>query len=434
MRVVGADACVGGWVAVALVAGRVARAWMGASLAALLVEEPAATVVGVDLPLGGVPEDWRSADREAKRRLGAQHAKVFAVPPRSVWDEPTYAAANTRCRAITGAGLSVQAYRLVPKMLEAERYRDTGPHALHEIHPELVFASLAGGLLPHGKKTWNGQAARRALLAGMGVVLADDLPEAAGVPANDVLDAAAVAWGAHRIARGVARWVPDPPDQHDHRGRPIVISVLTPVGSPCAQQWWPMEAVSPWFTSRNDGENGRAAMVAFAAARLLDGRRSEQAFTDLVGLGTDRRLAAIAVCVAIGTPWDAAEARMAGFDTMWASLEASKPEVAGGLLELYGYFDAEVVLDPEQNLTASNLRQAMSTVEFLPSGYANQMYRLLRTGALREAFLSLVEMGGLRWQDNVPFWFGLREAARRLDPLDDEVTAALRRCEQYARG
>ncbi len=175
-------------------------------------------------------------------------------------------------------------------------------------------------------------------------------------------------------------------------------------------------------------------MVAFAAARLVDGRRSEQAFTDLVGLGTDRRMAAIAVCAAVGTPWEAAEARMSGFDTMWTSLEASSAEVAGGLLELYGYFDPEVVLDPEQNLTASYLQQAMAAVEFLPSGYANQMHRLLRTGALREAFLSLAEMGGLRWQDNLPFWQGMREAARRLDPLDDEVAAALRRCDHYARG
>ena len=222
-RVVGADACVGGWVAVAWASGQVVRVWFAASLVALLVEEPAATAVGLDLPLGGVADGWRRADREAKRLLGAQHAKVFAVPPRPVWDEPNYAAANARCRAITGAGLSVQAYRLIPKMLEAERYRDAGPHALHEIHPELVFASLAGGLLPYGKKTWNGQAARRALLAGVGVMLADDLPDVAGVPANDVLDAAAVAWATHRIVLGVARCVPDPPDQYDHRGRPIVI-------------------------------------------------------------------------------------------------------------------------------------------------------------------------------------------------------------------
>jgi predicted RNase H-like nuclease len=49
------------------------------------------------------------------------------------------------------------------------------------------------------------------------------LAEAGGVPPNDVLDAAAVAWGAVRIGRGQAGHVPDPSVQVDHRGRPIVI-------------------------------------------------------------------------------------------------------------------------------------------------------------------------------------------------------------------
>jgi predicted RNase H-like nuclease len=223
LRVVGADAWARGWVAVALEAGQVVRVWANASLPDLLASEPDQTVIGVDLPLGGLPDDWRTADREAKQLLGAQHSKVFAVPPRPVWDEPTYAEANARCRAVTGAGLSVQAYRIVPKMVEAERARDAGPHDMYEIHPELVFVALAGGLLPYGKKTWNGQLARRHLLADVGVVLTDALPEVGEVPANDVLDAAAVAWGAHRVGLGIARRLPDPPDQFDHRGRPIVI-------------------------------------------------------------------------------------------------------------------------------------------------------------------------------------------------------------------
>ncbi len=222
IRVVGADACVGGWVAVALEHGRVAKVWSGPSLPALLVDESTTTVVGLDLPLGGVPTGWRTADREAKLRLGIQHSKVFLVPPRSVWELP-HAQASARCVELTGKGLSIQAYRLLPKMLEAEQHRDAGPHELYEIHPELVFASLAGRLLPYGKKSWNGQMLRRALLAGVGVALDDDLPLAFDVPANDVLDAAAVAWCAHKIARGNATHLPDPIDQRDHRGRPIVI-------------------------------------------------------------------------------------------------------------------------------------------------------------------------------------------------------------------
>jgi hypothetical protein len=78
----------------------------------------------------------------------------------------------------------------------------------------------------------------------------------------------------------------------------------------------------------------------------------------------------------------------------------------------------------------------MAAVEYLPSGYANQMYRLLRTGRLRETLLSLEEMGAQQWPDNLPFWIGLTEAAVRLDSaaiLDTEVAAARRRCEARAR-
>jgi hypothetical protein len=203
-------------------------------------------------------------------------------------------------------------------------------------------------------------------------------------------------------------------------------------------------ATNPWFSRADRGDEPRpdgvpargpetGALLVFAQARMADGRRPEQAFCDLVQLGTDRRLAAIAVCVAAGTPWEIAEERMASFDDIWTSLGSGTAEAAGGLLELYGYFDLEVELDHPRAVIASYLRQAMAAVEYLPSGYANQMYRLLRTGKLREAFLSLEEMGAKRWSDNLPFWLGMTEAAVRLDSaelLDSEVAAARRRCER----
>jgi hypothetical protein len=178
------------------------------------------------------------------------------------------------------------------------------------------------------------------------------------------------------------------------------------------------------------------ALVAFASARLADGRRPEQAFCDLVEVGADRRLAAIIVCVAAGTPWGVAEARMADFDDIWASLSSGPAEAAGGLLELYGYFDVEIELPPDRAVIASHLRQAMTAAGYLPSGYANQMYRLLRTGRLREALLSLEEMGAARWLENEPFWLAMVEAAVRLDSaeiLDTQLAAVRRRCESRAR-
>lgn len=183
----------------------------------------------------------------------------------------------------------------------------------------------------------------------------------------------------------------------------------------------------------DDAATRHGALVAFAVGRLAQGRRPEQAFCDLVGLGTDRRLAAIAVCVANGTPWDVAEERMVSFDDVWKSLGPASPaETAGGLLELYGYFDREVELTAEEEAVAAGLRAAMTAAEYLPSGYANQMYRLLRTGRLREALFSLEEMGAQRWPDNRAFWLGLTDAAVRLDTaaiLDTELAAVRRRCE-----
>ncbi|MFI6764988.1 DUF429 domain-containing protein [Streptomyces sp. NPDC050355] len=61
--------------------------------------------------------------------------------------------------------------------------------------------------------------ALRSLLPG---ALPDDLGDAGRTPPDDVLDAAAAAWTAHRIACGRARSVPNPPER-DAGGRPVAI-------------------------------------------------------------------------------------------------------------------------------------------------------------------------------------------------------------------
>jgi predicted RNase H-like nuclease len=220
MRVLGIDACRAGWVGVELGDGAFVRARLAATLVQLLEsDEPA--VVGVDIPLGFAVDGWREADVLAARRLGARAASVFRVPPRAVWDEPDYAAANRRCRELTGAGLSVQSFGLRRRVLEANALRDAG-RALVEIHPELCFATMNGRPLPFGKKSWTGQAHRRALLARAGIEVPDDPGPAGAAAPDDVLDAAAVAWSAARLARGEAVCLPDPPPC-DAYGRPVGI-------------------------------------------------------------------------------------------------------------------------------------------------------------------------------------------------------------------
>ncbi|MGO8885616.1 MAG: DUF429 domain-containing protein [Streptosporangiaceae bacterium] len=225
MRVVGVDACRSGWVGVTLDDGRVAGTQVAADLTDIVRGCRDAVVIGVDMPLGLVKAGWRRAGALAKLRLGAVRSRVFMVPPRAAWDAASHAEAVAICRQRTDppAGFSIQAWQLKPKLRQAGRLREQMPGLLYEVHPEISFAELNGGPpIMAGKKTWNGQLTRRALLAAASVHLPDDLPGAGAVPPDDILDAAAAAWSAARIARGHGCSLPDPP-QPDHAGQPTAI-------------------------------------------------------------------------------------------------------------------------------------------------------------------------------------------------------------------
>ena len=235
-RFTGVDACPGGWVAVTL-----SRAGAGAGAGAGIGAEagdagtpPAVTVTvartldglaldgvtGIDMPLGLLAAGWRTADLLARRALGRRGSCVFAIPPRRVWEQPAYANANQSCRELTGRGMSVQAWGLRGKLLEADAFRRAAAPRLYEVHPELSFAALGGGTpLADSKHTRAGLAARRALLAQAGIVVP---PRVAGAAEDDLLDAAAVAWSAARVAAGAAVTLNDPAQRADD-GREIAI-------------------------------------------------------------------------------------------------------------------------------------------------------------------------------------------------------------------
>ncbi len=218
IRVTGVDACRGGWVAVEFDRPGVAAVRVAASLASLLPRCDPSLVVAIDMPLGLAESGWREADLLARGLLGPRRSSVFAIPPRAVWAEPDYAAASRRCRELTGKGFSAQTWGLRVKLLEANAYRETCRHRLYEVHPELSFGAMAGGPLWESKHTAAGRGLRRDLLDAAGIAVP-------AVPAGllgDVLDAAAVAWSARRIAAGRAVTIPGRP-QADARGREIAI-------------------------------------------------------------------------------------------------------------------------------------------------------------------------------------------------------------------
>ncbi len=212
----GVDGTPSGWAFVTLGRGGVRDGGEVGNLAELAVRFPAAKVIAVDIPLGFPEAGPRRADAAARARLGPRKSSVFPVPPRAALEAEDYGRANALCRSLTGKGLSKQSYNLRDKVLEANALWAT-ERRLHEVHPEMSFLALNGGPVPHYKKSWNGLELRRRLLLAAGIEIPPGL-DFGKAGADDVLDAAAVAWSARRIARGKGEHVPE--DAAD--GEPVI--------------------------------------------------------------------------------------------------------------------------------------------------------------------------------------------------------------------
>lgn len=222
MRVAGVDGCKSGWVCIVLADRRVAEARIAPDFDALMPHLAGAAAVGVDIPIGLAPDGFRDCDRAARAVLAGRASSLFLVPPAAAYlDGATYEDAAARCRALTGAGFSRQAFALRAKVLEVDAH--AADARLFEVHPELSFLRMNDGAPLPRKKSWAGQTLRRRLLEREGIRVPDDLGPAGAAAPDDVLDAAAAAWSAARIARGQAASLPASATQRDRRGRPLLI-------------------------------------------------------------------------------------------------------------------------------------------------------------------------------------------------------------------
>lgn len=218
-RVLGVDGCRRGWAGIA---------WDGVAVEGLfaptLVEllrlataGGAVSVLGVDMPLGLPDRGSRAADRVAQTALGARASSIFLTPTRAALLEHDRTTASERNRALGGPGITAQAWALRPKVLELDglaRGSDVLGVRVVEVHPELSFREMAGAPLTEPKRSWTGAARRRRLLHERGLDLESVDLGAVGrlADADDVVDAAAAAWSAMRVAHGTAVPRPDPPE------------------------------------------------------------------------------------------------------------------------------------------------------------------------------------------------------------------------------
>lgn len=221
MRVLGIDACRQGWAGVLLDEH-------GATDGVFLQEIGEAdgldvAGIGIDIPIGLAADHVRTADRAARAFLGPRRSSVFLTPTRAALAEERHADASRVNRELTGSGISIQAHALRPKILEVDAWARTATVPVWEVHPEVAFALLLGAPAAQPKRTWAGQLERRRALAEADIELGDMGEVGTLAAADDVLDAAAVAWSTRRLVTGAGRSWPDPPEHYDGWPHPVAI-------------------------------------------------------------------------------------------------------------------------------------------------------------------------------------------------------------------
>ncbi len=174
------------------------------------------SALAIDMPIALLDVHPRTCDVDARRHLGPRRSSVFPAPVRAVLGAADYDEAKRRSRAAAGVAPSLQAFNLVPAIAHLDPLIDpSDQERVVEAHPELAFARLAGEPLAHPKRTAEGRATRRQLLAdhdrGLGRLI-----EVSDLPPVDLLDAAVLTVTAARILDGDERRIGD---QLDDRGR-----------------------------------------------------------------------------------------------------------------------------------------------------------------------------------------------------------------------
>ncbi|GAB5406367.1 MAG: DUF429 domain-containing protein [Aureliella sp.] len=216
MMVVGVDGWNKKWVAVELHDGKFHGIYIAETLAEI-AQRSEYEVIGIDVPIGLVDAPPRKADAAARELLQTRRSSVFDAPPAFCLSQEvaTYSDANRISKETLGRGISAQAFALMSNIREADSVARDDVRVF-EVHPELSFTAMNNQRpMPYPKKSWSGLVDRIKALASHDIHLPDPLDgndprsSAGRAGADDILDAAAVAWSAQRIAAGKAIALPD---------------------------------------------------------------------------------------------------------------------------------------------------------------------------------------------------------------------------------
>lgn len=230
-RIAGVDGCPVGWLFVELdlETGNIESA-VAPTIASRIQSDDAYDVVTIDIPIGLTEKDARQCDVLARRQLGPRASSVFPAPVRAAIVCTSYPEAAAASIAKQQKSISKQSFAIYPKIREVDDLLRQRPELLDvvfEVHPEVCFQAWNDGRpMAHAKKSPEGGAARRALIAASfgsdAFASVRERHRRSDVSDDDIADAFAALWTARRIMAGEARSLPaDPP--RDAMGLPMAM-------------------------------------------------------------------------------------------------------------------------------------------------------------------------------------------------------------------
>ncbi len=211
--VAGVDGCRAGWICFLVdTQSRKTTVEIIGKFASLLALERAPKIIAVDIPIGLADAESRPCDIEARRLLGKPRSNsVFPAPVRPALQAEDYIEACQLSRSGCGKALSKQTFAIIAKIREVDSLMMVKrQNRIFEVHPEVSFWALNGEKpMRYNKRLDEGRKERLQLVLCYYPAIEVHLSRLKRKEAkpDDLLDAAAAAWTAERIAQGRARCV-----------------------------------------------------------------------------------------------------------------------------------------------------------------------------------------------------------------------------------